>query len=95
MAGLLKLGIHDALHVLPDGVAVGAQNGKALDRGVLDKLGLAADVGIPLGKIGFHIGDLFHFFFFRHGVLRSYSSDCDPNQNIYNKYNRNCESMLL
>ena len=82
MAGFLKLGVHDILHVFPDGIAIGAQNGKTLDRGILDELCLAADIGIPLGKIGFHIGDLFYFFLFRHGVLRSYSSDCDPNQNI-------------
>ena len=68
MAGLFELGVHDALDVLPDRVAVRAQDRKALDRRILDQLGLAADIGVPLGKIDLHIGDLFHFFLFRHNV---------------------------
>ena len=66
MAGLFELGIHDALDVLPDCVAVRAQDRKALDRRILDQLGLAADIGVPLGKIDLHIGDLLDFLFFRH-----------------------------
>jgi len=66
VTGLFELGVHQALHVLPDGVAIGAQNGKALDAGILNKLRLAADVGIPLGEIVFQIGDLFYLFLFGH-----------------------------
>ena len=66
MAGLFELGVHDALDVLPDRVAVRAQDRKALDRRILDQLGLAADIGVPLGKIDLHIGDLLHFLLFRH-----------------------------
>ena len=66
MAGGLKGGVQGLLHVLPEGIAVGAQNGKTLDRGILDQLGFAADVGIPLGEIGLHIGNLFYFFLFSH-----------------------------
>ncbi len=62
VSGLFELGVHQALHVLPDGEAIGAQDGEALDAGVLNKLHLAADVGIPLGKIVLQIRDLFYLF---------------------------------
>ena len=75
MAGLFKLAVHNLLHVLPDGKTIGAQNGKPFYRGILDQLRLAADVRIPLGKIGFHIGNLFDFFLFRHDALRSSFAD--------------------
>ena len=66
VAGLLELTVHDALDILPDRVAVGTQDREALDAGVLDQLRLAADIGVPLGKIDLHIGDLLDFLFFRH-----------------------------
>ena len=66
MAGLFELGVHDALNVLPDGIAIRPQDGKALDGCILDQLRLAADIGVPLGKIDLHIGDLLHFLLFRH-----------------------------
>ena len=66
MAGLLELRVHDRLDILPDRVAIRAQNRKALDRRVFHELGLAADVGVPLRKIDLHVGDLLHFLLFRH-----------------------------
>ena len=71
MAGLFELSVHDALNVFPDGIAIRAQNGKALHAGILDQLRLAADIRIPLHKIDLHIGDLFHFFLFRHNTTSS------------------------
>ena len=66
MAGLLELRVHDALDVFPDRIAVWPQDRKALDGRILDQLRLAADIGVPLGKIDLHIGDLLDFLFFRH-----------------------------
>ena len=68
VAGLFELAVHDLLDVLPDRVAVGTQDGEALYRGILHQLGLAADVGVPLSKIGLHVGDLLDHFFFRHDI---------------------------
>ena len=68
MAGLFEFAVHDLLDVFPDRIAVGTQNGEALYRSVLHQLGLAADVGVPLSKIGLHIGDLLNQFFFRHDI---------------------------
>ena len=68
MAGLLELGVHDALDVLPDGVAIGAQDGEALDTGVLHQLRLAADVGVPLGEIVLHAGDLLYLLLLSHNA---------------------------
>ena len=58
MAGFLEFAVHDPLHILPDGVAIGAQDGKALDGGVLHQFGLPAHVRVPLRKIDLHVGDL-------------------------------------
>ena len=69
MAGLFELGVHDALDVLPDRVAIGPQDREALHARVFHQLRLAADVGVPLGKIDLHIGDLLYFFLFRHRIL--------------------------
>ena len=66
MSELLEAAVQIALDVLPDRVAVWPQDVKALDAGVVDKLGLGAHVGEPLGKIDLHIGDLFYVLFFRH-----------------------------
>ena len=72
MAGLFKLGVHNLLDILPDRIAVRAQNGEALDARVLDQLCLAADVGVPLGKVDLHVGDLFHFLLVRHFAIILY-----------------------
>ena len=69
MAGLFELGVHDALDVLPDRVAIGPQDREALHARVFHQLRLAADVGVPLGKVDLHIGDLLYFFLFRHRIL--------------------------
>ena len=66
MAGFLEFAVHDPLHILPDGVAIGAQDGKALDGGVLHQFGLPAHVRVPLRKIDLHVGDLLHLFLFCH-----------------------------
>ncbi len=63
MPRLLELLVQEVLNVLPDGVAVGAVNEHALDAGIVDELRLFAHVGVPLGKVGLHVGDLFHLFF--------------------------------
>ena len=66
VTGRLELPVEHLLDVLPDGVAVGAQNEQALDVGIIHKLRLGAHVGEPLGEIHFHIGDLLDLFFFGH-----------------------------
>ena len=66
MASLLELRVHDTLDVFPDRVTIGTQDRKALDGRILDQFCLAADIGVPLGKIDLHIGDLLDFLFFRH-----------------------------
>ena len=63
VARLLKLLIQLMLDVLPDGVAVGAVDEHTLDGGVVNQLRLFAHIGVPLGKVHLHIGDLFHLFF--------------------------------
>ena len=45
MAGGLKAGVQVFLDVLPDGVAIGTQHHETLDAGILDQLGLGADIG--------------------------------------------------
>ena len=60
VAGLLELLVQGVLDVLPDGVAVGAVDEHALDGGVVDELRLPAHVGVPLGEVHLHVGDLLH-----------------------------------
>ena len=60
MPGLFELLIQFVLNVFPDGVAVGAVDEHSLDGGVVDQLCLPAHIGVPLGKIHLHIGDLLH-----------------------------------
>ena len=56
----LELSVHELLDVLPDGIAIGAQNREPLDGRVVHQLRLQADVGIPLGKILLHGSDRFY-----------------------------------
>ena len=63
MARLLKLGVHDALDVLPQSIAIGAIDEHAFDAGIVDELRLLAHVRVPLGKVHLHVGDLLHLFF--------------------------------
>ena len=58
--GLLELLVQGVLDVLPDGVAIGAIDEHTLDGGVVDELCLLAHVGVPLGKVHLHVGDLLH-----------------------------------
>ena len=60
--------VQNLLDILPDGVAIGAHDEAALDAGVIHQLCLGANIGEPLGKVHFHIGDLFHFLFFCHCI---------------------------
>ena len=78
MSRLLEHAVHDLLHVLPDGVAIGTEDGKALDAGVLHQFRLAADVGIPLGKVHLHVGDLFNLFLFCHSMVSFLSVPSGP-----------------
>ena len=57
---LLELLIQFVLDVFPNGVAIGAVDEHSLDGGVVDQLCLPAHVGVPLGKVHLHIGDLLH-----------------------------------
>ena len=60
VAGLLELLVQLSLDVLPDGVAIGAVDEHALDGGVVDQFRLLAHVGVPLGEVYLHIGDLLY-----------------------------------
>ncbi len=48
--------------MLPDGVAVGANDHAAFDAGVRDEFGFGADIGIPLGEVLVHRGDVINHF---------------------------------
>ena len=60
MAGELELPVQLLLHVLPDGVAIGAVDEHALDAGVVDELRLFAHIGEPLGEVHVPGGDGVH-----------------------------------
>ena len=60
MAGLFERAVHNALDILPDGVAIGPQDHEALHGRIVHQLRLQADVGIPLGEVHLHGGDGFH-----------------------------------
>ena len=57
---LLKAAVQICLNILPDGIAVGAEDKHSLGLGVADELRLGTHVGVPLGKVHIHIGDLAH-----------------------------------
>ena len=63
---LLKFLIQHILDILPNGIAIRTINKHTFDRGVVDKLGLFAYIGEPLGKVHFHIGNFGNFLFFCH-----------------------------
>ena len=54
MSSSLKHTVQDALHILPYSVAVGTYYHTALDGGVLDKLRLFNDVGVPFCEVLVH-----------------------------------------
>ena len=64
VARLLEHPVQDALEILPDGIAVGPVDKHAFDAGIVDELRLFAYVGIPLGKVHVHVGDLAHLLVF-------------------------------
>ena len=73
MAGLFEHAVHNALDILPDGVAIGAQDHEALDGRIVHQLRLQADVGIPLGEVHLHGGDGFHIsLVFCHNISQSF-----------------------
>ena len=71
VAGLLEPTVHLPLDVLPDGIAIGAVDEHALDGGVVDQLRLLAHVGVPLGEVHLHVGDLLHLLLLVIGHSRS------------------------
>ena len=66
VTGRLELAVEYLLDVLPDGVAIRAQDEQALDIGIVHQLRLGAHVGEPLGEVHFHIGDLLDLLIFGH-----------------------------
>ena len=54
VAGILEHSVKNALNVLPDCVAVGADNHASLYACIFNKLCLFNDIGIPFGKVLFH-----------------------------------------
>ena len=73
MACLLELAVHDVHHVLPNGIAVGAHNHKALNTGVIHQLRLQADVRVPLCEVLAHGGDGLHLFFvLSHSIIHPF-----------------------
>ena len=67
VAGGLEHPVEDMLDILPDGIAVGADDHAAADAAVIDQLGLFNDVGIPLCEIVLHRGDFgYHFLLICH-----------------------------
>ena len=74
VAGGLEHAVEDVLDILPNGVAVGADDHAAADAAVIDQLGLFNDIGIPLRKIVLHRGDLgYHFLLICHSISFSLS----------------------
>ena len=71
VARLLEFLIQLMLDIFPDGIAVGAVDKHTLDGGVINQLRLFAHVGVPLGEIRLHVGNLFNRFlvFFGHSVF--------------------------
>ena len=72
MAGFLKHSVHDALNILPNGIAVGPKDHKTLDGGVIHQLRFQANIGVPLGEVHLHGGDGFH-------ISLVFSHDVSPN----------------
>ena len=74
MSGLLKFFVQNGLDVFPESVSVGPKDKHTLHTGVVDELRLPAHVGVPLGKVGLHIGDLLYLLLIvlRHMSLRPF-----------------------
>ena len=66
MSALFEHPVKLLLYILPNGIAVWAQDEKSLNAGVIDKLRLGANIGEPLGEILLHISYLFNFFILCH-----------------------------
>ena len=62
-AAILEARIENLLNVLPDGVAVRANDHTALYAGVINEVGLLYDVRVPFCKILVHRGNLLNKFF--------------------------------
>ena len=58
VAGRLEHAVQHMLDILPQRLRIGAHDDTALDRGIVDHLGLFDNVRIPLGKIHVHGRDL-------------------------------------
>ncbi len=66
VSALLEHPVELLLYILPNGVAVWAQDEKSFNAGVIDQLRLCAYVGEPLGEVLLHIGYLLNFFILCH-----------------------------
>ena len=67
MPGLFKLFIEHALNILPNRVAIRAEDQAAAHAGIVDQLGLFHDIRVPLGEVLPHRGDRFdHLFILCH-----------------------------
>ena len=63
---LLEAAVKLSLYILPDSVAVGADDHASLNARIIDQLCFFYNVGIPLSKIHVHARDLFNHFFLCH-----------------------------
>ena len=71
------------LNIFPDCVAVGANHHAPFYAGILDKLRLFDDVGIPFCEILLHRGDFrYHFFLLSHFPFLPEESGAQPSVNI-------------
>ena len=62
-AQLFKAPVQVRLHVFPQGIAVGLDDHAALHAGIVHQLGLFHHVGVPLGEVFLHGGDVLHHLF--------------------------------
>ncbi|MPM98446.1 hypothetical protein SDC9_145632 [bioreactor metagenome] len=76
MTGRFKAFVIGLLNVFPDGVAIRADDHKALNWGVIAQLCFRDNVCIPLWKIDFHWCNFFNLIilFFTHCKILSYSN---------------------
>ena len=69
-ACFLESCVENLLYILPDSVAVGANDHTTLYAGIINKVGFLNDVGIPFSKILIHRGDFGNqlFIIFCHNI---------------------------
>ena len=62
----LKASVQIGHDIFPDGIAIWPHDEQSLNSGVIHQLSFGTHVGEPLGKIHFHISDLFDFLILCH-----------------------------